>query len=382
MALYIVKDIKDIKRDNEEYLQIFGDSLHVQHEFCKAIEDEVDEYYNEPFLSDPAVQEYLGRFGIRYLGNYIIESDNWGSLGKTAKKQFVTYLYYSVQLGCLALHDYKNRMKREKIVITDYRMFECEYILPVLEKRDVYYCREHVELYEIMELLDEDIEIIAYGKSSKDMEIEDFIDYIDDMFTESQYLTRELDAKVFGNCNINILEPEEMDLKAYIDNLASKCHGDTGKEYEYFIEEHPFFLNTRVLVNGVNKFTSCMRRYPIHYLFHIDGAWKYVSSNSCKWPNAIEILEEAALAPYFLGDLSDELGVKNFHYDKVFSLVLNCDEICEAEKYWEYVCFFAKYDKNTNFLEICDKDKGLLEFHELLQQSEDLVSYLKKNYSM
>ncbi|MBR3833225.1 MAG: hypothetical protein IKJ73_02810 [Lachnospiraceae bacterium] len=54
------------------------------------------------------------------------------------------------------------------------------------------------------------------------------MDYLDDMVTESRYLTRELDAKVFGNCKIKILEPEEMDLKAYIDTIALKSSMDTG----------------------------------------------------------------------------------------------------------------------------------------------------------
>lgn len=65
--------------------------------------------------------------------------------------------------------------------------------------------------------------------------------------------------------------------------------------------------------------------------------------------------------------------------EKVFAIVLNCDEICDVRKYWERVAFVAKYDKADGVLEICDVSRGVQEFHELLQQSEDLDDPLQQS---
>lgn len=40
--------------------------------------------------------------------------------------------------------------------------------------------------------------------------------------------------------------------------------------------------------------------------------------------------------------------------------------------HWEHICFLAKYDRETNILEICEQNKAVIEFHELLQASKDL----------
>lgn len=36
-------------------------------------------------------------------------------------------------------------------------------------------------------------------------------------------------------------------------------------------------------------------------------------------------------------------------------------------EYWKYVAFVAKYDLEENVMEICDKNKGIYDFHNILQ---------------
>lgn len=48
--------------------------------------------------------------------------------------------------------------------------------------------------------------------------------------------------------------------------------------------------------------------------------------------------------------------------------------ICNARKYWEHVSFVGKYDKENKRIIILDQNQGILEFHNILQNSMDLSS--------
>ena len=110
------------------------------------------------------------------------------------------------------------------------------------------------------------------------------------------------------------------------------------------------------------------------------GEWKYRFGLSDKNPNFVELMENAVLCPEFFD--SDSKGwVPVSGAEKIFALVLDGNEGCDARRYWEHICFFAKYDKKLNQLEICDWVSALLEFHELLQGADSLYPDSESDYS-
>ena len=56
---------------------------------------------------------------------------------------------------------------------------------------------------------------------------------------------------------------------------------------------------------------------------------------------------------------------------KIFCMVLDYG-VSDVRRYWEHICFIAKYDIPEKLVEICDINSGVREFHRLLQQSSDL----------
>ena len=140
--------------------------------------------------------------------------------------------------------------------------------------------------------------------------------------------------------------------------------------FDNLIEKNPQYRETIVMINGKSEFTGCFRKYPIHYLFYLEGEWRYVSDLSCKNPSFADVISEAALEPNPF-DYKKQCTVDVTKATKIFSLILNCNEVCDVSRYWEHVCFLVKYDRETNVLEICDKNSALIEFHELLQASKD-----------
>lgn len=367
MALYIVNDITEVEPDLENLFRVkcFDDIYKLQCEFCRFLEKSVD-YPEDNIMANPRVQEYLKGFDLEYIGNFMIRG-RWYENG-SVEERFITFLNYSVQLGCVALHLFDS-----KIYFTDFRLFEAKHLIPVLKQKDIYVNSNAFYLNDpsdLIDIVDEGIELIIDGKTSLEMERNDVIDYLLMRDNENGYLTRELDAKVFDSSKIRIFEPEEMDLRSYINRFDDGSIGG----FEWALEECPELAEVKVMVNGFNEFSSgayrSYRRYPMHMLFNIDGKWKYVCNNSVKWPNFIELLKECILQPEpYNYDKQCDIDVSSAR--KIFTLVLDCDEVCNATSYWKYVCFIAKYDRETKILEICDKNKGLLEFHELFQLSED-----------
>lgn len=383
MALIMYEDYDEIAHVKNKIF--FSTREGVQHEYCKVLENELS--IGTPLLfENPDVKEYLANYNISYKGNYILHSDDWGALSSDRCDQFVTFIYYSLQLSCLALY-----FKKCNIVIENANLVELKYLLPVLKKKDIYLnlkVNSYTKVYFCIEVVRKGVELRIAGKSSNEMsikELERFLLHLFDDSTEPTELTRELDAKVFNKEYLDLFEPSSMLLADYAELLGGENIRDyqylidqedyqyltDQEDYQYLIETSERFKETRVDINGRNNFTGCYRRYPIHFLFHIDGEWKYIHNNSCKNPSCISLLSEAVLEPEPF-DFNKQCHVDVSGADKVFVLVLDCDETCDVSKYWEHVCFLAKYDKESNVLEICDKDWGLLEFHELLQQSTDL----------
>ena len=353
----------------------------IQYDYCTAIEeasqddsgwncddpteDEIWDYTTLIF-DDPEVKAYLEEFGIRYVGNYLLEADDWG--GGVGGKRFVTFLNPELQLGCLLLWDkYKNSFP----CLSDDISFDNKHLAPVLKKRDVYlHVSNYTDIFWLIKLAEEGVEVRIGGKSSTDMKEDEFMHVLLDIEHGANYLTREIDRKVFPEELLRPFEP----LKLQFDEFEEFCkaqYGDGEFEWDYVKKEHPEYNGIRIFLNGKTNFNGYYRKYPIHYLFLIDEKWNYISYNSDKNPSFIELLMNAVLNPlpyeYKKQNALDISGV-----EQIFAMVLDCNETCDVTEYWKHICFLVKYDIGKGILEICDEKEGLWEFHELLQQSVDL----------
>jgi hypothetical protein len=123
---------------------------------------------------------------------------------------------------------------------------------------------------------------------------------------------------------------------------------------------------------------------PIHILLKIDGEWVYGNTLSCKYPTSFELMINSLLRPDCLRlynskvntDFRDDVWAR---VSEVFALVLDCDEVCKANEFWEYVCTISSFNKDTDTIEFYDRNEGLLKFHEILHNSIDLRDWFKKN---
>ena len=311
---------------------------------------------------DSRILEYFAEFGIRYeahgiLKGKILQKD----LPEEYQEAYVMNIPREMMLGCL-LYITPN----EKILLKDSyaRLLALPYIIPALRKKKLYAIGNAYEwtgysdISFIQGLLEEDIDVTIEGRTFNKSQKEECGTYLMDLRNKVRYLTRELDARVFDPEEHKIFEPHETTLMEYQKELQTE--EVTDESFRNGIGK------IRVIVNGKNSFNEAYRRYPIHQLLLINGEWKYQSFCSIKYSNFPELIEQI---------LNPEDGVEEKDFSSIeenFALVLNCDETCEAEKYWEYICFFVRYTPKEKTIEICDQGKALLEFHELLQKSTDL----------
>lgn len=358
MALIIIDNSKKLNGR----VKVFDSATAIQEEYCHAIEMEL--VNGNVFFDNSNVKEYLNEFDITYTGRYTL-LHKWDGM-KEATERFVTWLNYPLQLACLALY------YSYDILLTSSQFCCDEHLLPVLKKRDIYVCLDEdydVDLWKFTKLVDNGVEIRIEGKSSNNMSYEEFCNLLFELEKEYQYLSREVDAKYFGNCKIafSAFKPEVMSLYEYIKKYDDE-HID---KPEWHMKHVPDLNQVMVRVNGSIKSFNLFRRYPIHYLFHMKDEWKYISNNSVKNPTLLELLMDAVLAPKpFDYNLQKEVDISSA--DKIFVLVLNCNEICNARRYWDFINFIAKYDMKSKCLEICNANETIYEFHKCLSESTDL----------
>lgn len=350
MALRIVRSYEEVREETSAYILSFNNDLSVQYQFCDAIEQELD--YDIDFLNAPIIKEYLEGFGVRYTGDYMFECDEWEWFSD--KKQFVTYLAPTIQFGCVALYYDKCT------IVIDSMSMDFEYLVPVFMKRDVYLIDKYALLYRFKELVDMGAEVVFYGKSSNDIDKDKLFCYLCDLGFKDSHLTRELDAEVFEKIRSKLFLPEEMSLENYI----RRFDDGSVRSLEYALEKMPEIRDITVKLNDFYEFGSGFRNYPMHMFFYIDEKWRYVYSFPVKNPNVFEILKACILQP---SPLDYDVSAAT----KIFVLVFNRNGCYWAREYWEYVGFIAKYDKETKILEFCDKNQGLIEFHDIFQQSVD-----------
>ncbi len=358
MALIVTETMEEImteiKKETGEDTPVryryFGSRQDVQEQFCQIMEWD----HAEDFFQDPEIKAYLESHGIRYRGNYMLESDDWEWGGE----KFVTFLNYPLQLACLALYD----RELPVIVKAGRGCYDPTYLISVLKKRDVYLLAESCGdcFYEERK---GGVEVRVAGRSSAEMSDLEFSSFLLAWNRRWKYLTREVDAEVF---------PEDY-RENYLFAPTQAALADYLRGYGEAEEDAACAPDIRVLVNGKNNFDGTWRKYPIHALFLIEGKWRYAASLSVKNPTLGELLEDAVFCDEVMDMNGDGRGQTDVSAaEKVFALILDCDEICDVRKYWERVACVVKYDKAGGVLEICDIAGGVLEFHELLQQSGDL----------
>ena len=333
----------------------------IQKVYCTCIENEL--FFERPFFENPDVNKYLKDNGMEYLGNYLFYCKAWDP-----PKQFVTFLHYILQMSCLMLFA-PNCIH----VINNPHLFEYKYLRPVLKKMDVYMIADDLVCYNVLlDMADDGIELVINGKSTKGMDRRELDKYLFTLHCECSFLNREVDAKYFPADfeKTDIFTPYRTSYQEYIiANETERFEKETLDQQTDI--DWGMFSDITVLVNGQNKFSAIYRRYPVHYLYEIDGKWKYISENSYKNPSLNGLFDEI----FSSGSRFDVEHQKNIDVSeakKIFALVLDCDETCYVKEYWKHVAFVAKYDKVLKTIEICDQPRGILEFHELLQKSTDL----------
>ena len=334
-----------------EHYHYYDSPRDVQEEFCRVMEwGEA-----EAFFQNPEVKGYLEDFGVHYKGNYTLESKDWD------EEKFMTFLNYPLQLACLALYE-----MRANIVVGKWCDYDlAKWLLPVLKKRDIYVRGDYGDCVCYADVAEKGVEVRIAGRSSKEMSGKEFRWFLTDLERRVHYLSRELDAEVFPEDYREkyLFEPTQTTLADYLRDCGAPD------------EDVARAPDVRVLVNGKNNFTNTFRKYPIYGLFYMEGEWRYANWMSVKYPTLAELLEDAVFCDEVMdmnGDILRQGRTDVSAAEKVFALVLDCDEICDARRYWETVAFVAKYDRADGVLEICDINRGVLEFHELLQQSGDL----------
>lgn len=355
MALYIVRS-EDLPSIIEDRGAIYlSSSEGIQEKFCDCLEDN-DEDNGVSFFNDKCIKEYLDSIGIVYDGNYKVGSRDWyggirSSDGITWR--FVTYLAYWVQAAIIMLY------YEERIMVCETSMaLDVKYSPFVLKQRDVYFVYDDISYDFVEDYVKAGVDVYLYGEYLSGMSEGELFRYLIDKHCDTWYLTRELDAKVFPtNFTEGKFEKYEESIVSFAERYGAKC-----------LEDLP--TDITVLVNSDTFTSDCHRRYPLHQLFEYEGNWYYRSENSVKYPEYDEMLGEIS---FWLDDEEIEENEIVRNASQVLTLVLDCNEICNASKYWEHVGFVSVYNRENKTIEICERTAGIQKFHELLQQSIDLV---------
>lgn len=386
MSLICVRDYEELCeygwRDTVQPM-IFRDCYEIQKAFCDCIEweqkendwrrreTESEEESGFRFLESKEIQDYLESYGVKYVGNFLLESI-WNSRGDERSKEeaeimksreFVTWLNYPLQLACIALSTNNLIYIDEDAAI----FLDVEYLKPVVEKRDLICKVNGRDIDFIIEFVKAGCDVIMNHESIterfKNRDGSELWLYLENQFPK--YITRELDSKVLDENMIKsftAFTPRKV--------LLSELEEESpGSEYYLFLEEHPEIAKTVYIENAKPVFSG-FRRPPLYLLWLIDGDWYFLHENSFKYPTYIDLVLQAAFSPVEFAWRYDDL-IDTASVEKVFALVLDVDEVCDASKYWESIAFYLKYDRRKNEIEICEKNSAIIEFHNLLQKSRD-----------
>lgn len=125
---------------------------------------------------------------------------------------------------------------------------------------------------------------------------------------------------------------------------------------------------------------------PVHSFFKIGKQWIYDAWYAEGYPTRECILEETIPHP-LVNWIDVEVPYTEEDYKEydayslassateVFSLVLDCNSICDTRVFWEYVAFTVSYNKEEDKIKVWEKNEGLLRFYELVQNSISRLEY-------
>lgn len=379
---------KELRETKEPGELIFRSDEEINEEFMRLLRSEYKK--EEQFLHDPDIIKYLNIFGIYEKSPYVYKAKEWiiGPLFKDkawVRERFVGDFPSLLKLGCIAvkyskqkivLVNQKEEKDNTKIHKIDFFTGGRDYLGPIIEKRDIYmyigsYERSYLFGGIMSSYLKGKVEIMPLGKNRNieirlidkkrniDISERNLQEYLYELETKSNSVTRETDAQFF--------QPEKAVVYPYRQNIREYFNA---KGYKMsFGEEYIEKLNREYIfdVQGECNFKQdhFFKRMAEYQLLYVNGEWKLRYTCSCKYPEFFELIRDILTIPKWCGDEENKIT-------KVFVMVLNCDEVCAADQYWDYICFFTKHETGSRVIEICDQGKALLEFHELLQKSTDL----------
>lgn len=363
---------------------VLSSSSEIQNEFCSCIEfeqshlcrkmkkNDTEETPGYLFLESREIQDYLALYGVKYVGNFLLEStwnSKWDELTeeeteKMKSREFVTWLNYPLQLACLTLRAGMPIYVEKSAV---YKL-DVKYLKPVVEKKDLFckITRCNIEVIEDLAMAGCDVILDHESITERFKNCKSKLwFYLDDLFPK--YITRELDARVLDENIIKKFTPFTP-RRILLSELEKEY---LGSDHHWLLEEHPELAKAVYIENAEPVFSECNRRPPIYLLWMIDDAWYFLHENSFIYPTYLDLVLQAALSPEELSPTFDKpFDVASV--EKVFALVLDVDEICDASEYWESIGFYLKYDRRENVIEICEKNSAIIEFHNLLQESTNL----------
>lgn len=367
------KEVLDPRKSGVKKM-IFESDAEINREFMNLIATECRRKIK--FLKASEVMEYLKQCEIYEVSPFVYELTGWREYSDLSKdktsgvKAFVYDFPVLLKLGCIAVkYPYEriilvNQENQESTNVhkIDFYSGGLSYLGPIIEKRDIYmYIKSYYQsgYFGAFESKYCKAELILRD-ARRNIEIsgENLEDYLDKLDDETGWVTREIDAQFFKPDKV-IVYPYRQILYDY---LQVRGYGAG----VYLSEE--ICKSFMVDVKGKCNYDGAYKRMPINLLLYINGKWKYAATTCC---SIVEPCFDALL--YDILEAPERYGDKENKISKVFAMVLNCDKTCAADQYWDYICFFAKYETGSKLLEICDQGKALLEFHELLQQSTDMV---------
>ena len=330
-----------------------NNSADIQKEFCSCLEYNDDNGVS--FFGEPCIKEYLDSIGIVYGGDYRVGSRIWYDIEAPTDElewYFVTFLSYWVQAAVLMLHYDKCVTVCETTAALDSKFSPY-----ALKQREVYFVCDGIEYSWLQDYVKAGVDVYLYGEHLNEISEKELFRLLLNKEYEIRHLTRELDAEVF---------PEafgQEEFAAYSTSMLNFAKKSGANDLEEIPDDITMLVNSNTFVSGD------FRRYPLHQLFEYEGQWYYRFENSVKYPECEEMLGEIS---FWLDDEEIEKSEIIRNAARILTLVLDCDEVCDARKYWESVGFVSIYDRENKTLEICEKTKGIKMFHELFQKSVDL----------
>lgn len=377
--------------------------------------------YEKNWMECPEAIEYLDCFGYQYDGGCMLkgkekviteEDDSTWPLVYTPMDLLLWEIPGLLLWGWRMASEIAEKGTLTFAMPTDVGLLEAIYYLkPLGNKGEIYiqansyrYLQELEDRtkskreYEIFEetICKKNIEWIIDGKPLKELIKQSkfprygrkLLAYMKKLSLERNRLSRELDARIFDMKKEKTFEPYETTLDVYLNEnedteYIEHLRYEWERQWKKTGERDDFLRDAyikrkicqeceqyRMLINEENFSYYRQGEYPIYQLLLINGEWKFQLYCSKEIKCFPELLDEI-----LMGEISGSERWKKKDFGDVqesFTMVLD-GIYSDVERYWEHILCFVKYTPREKTIEICDREKVLPEFHELLQKSVDLV---------